>query len=478
MIKRIISWYTPGFARSLVYMLQASEYRVADYLAWFWRARDLRRVETRKKLVMTKKATLLFIVAWIIVLFEIGLFLLFAALGVTSRLMWWGWAVAVAVAAPLITAHVLALPLWLGDLLIKKPREKKIIAEATRTIRAHRAVRIGIAGSYGKTTFKEMLATILATGKKVAATPGNMNTPLGISRFVAKLQGDEDVLIFEMGEYYPGDIAELCQMVRPEIGVITGINEAHLSKFKTLERTTATIYELADFVGDKPVYKNGDNPLVRQKSARDPLLYSAEGVHGWKVSGVTDDMEGVRFTVKKGTVTIKVHSQLLGVQNVGPLVACIDIARSLGLTPGQIETGIANTKSYEHRMEPKKVGAAWVIDDTYNGNSDGVKAGIAWLKKVPAKRRIYVTPGLVEQGARTRDVHYAMGKQLAEANIDVVVLMKNSTTTFIEEGLKDGGFAGRLQVIADPLQFYANIEHFVAAGDVLLMQNDWTDNYA
>jgi UDP-N-acetylmuramyl pentapeptide synthase len=127
-------------------------------------------------------------------------------------------------------------------------------------------------------------------------------------------------------------------------------------------------------------------------------------------------------------------------------------------------------------MEPKKLHGAWVIDDTYNGNSDGVKAGLELLKNSKAKRRIYVTPGLVEQGGKTKQVHEAIGRQAAES-ADMVVLMKNSVTDFIVSGLEKAKFKGEILTIDDPLEFYTNLEHFVAAGDVVLMQNDWTDNY-
>lgn len=475
-MKRILSWFSPHFARNIVYMLQSSEYNATEYLAWFWRARNISAVATRKQLVMTNKAKLLLLLAWLIAAVELIVIAGLALLALAHPLWWVGVAAAILI-APSLMAHLLVVPLWLGYLVVQKPRERKIIAHATAAVAKHRGFKIGIAGSYGKTTCKEMLATILGEAKKVAATPGNMNTPLGISRFVNRLAGDEDILIFEMGEYYPGDVALLCQMVGPELGIITGINEAHLSKFKTLDRTVATIYELADFLGDKPVYKNGENKLVRQTSPQDPLLYTMDGVNGWKVSDVTSDIDGVRFVAKNGRTTVTAHSALLGLQNIGPLVACIDIATTLGLTPQQIEAGIAKTKAFEHRMEPKLVGGAWVIDDTYNGNSDGVYAGIAWLKTVPAKRRVYVTPGLVEQGAKTQEVHERIGQQLADV-ADVVVLMQNSVTPYIKAGLEKAGFTGVVQMVQDPLTFYSNLEHVVAAGDVVLMQNDWTDNYA
>jgi UDP-N-acetylmuramoyl-tripeptide--D-alanyl-D-alanine ligase len=471
-MKQILSWYWPTFGRSLVYMLQASEYKLNDYIAWFWKARDVRTVAVRKKLALTAKAKLLLFVTYSIIALEA------VALFVLVYIGLWPYALALFIGAPFVTVYGLAFALWAGQIFIQKPREKRIIARAKIALAAHNAYKIGIAGSFGKTTYKEMLATMLSAGKNTAATPGNMNTPLGISRFAAKLTGDEEVLIFEMGEYYPGDIAQLCDLTNPDIGIITGVNEAHLSRFKTIDRTVATIFEIADYIGDpKHVYKNGESELVRQKAGNDKLIYTRRGVNGWKVSGVQSGMDGLRFIARKGQKVVRAHSQLIGAHNVGPLVACIDIADRLGLRIREIEEGIAATKAFEHRMQPKKVGGAWIIDDTYNGNSDGVRAGIAWLASVEAKRRMYVTPGLVEQGSKTAEVHQAIGEQLASV-ADIVVLMRNSTTSFIEQGLQKGGFIGKLQIIDDPLAFYTNIEHMVAAGDVVLMQNDWTDNYA
>ncbi len=168
---------------------------------------------------------------------------------------------------------------------------------------------------------------------------------------------------------------------------------------------------------------------------------------------------------------------MIGLHTVGVTAAAISIADTLGLSTKQIEAGVAKIKPFEHRMEPKKAHGAWIIDDTYNGNSDGVKAGLSLLKDSKAKRRIYVTPGLVEQGSKTQQVHQAIGRQAAES-ADMVVWMKNSVTDFIVSGLEHAKFKGELLIIDDPLDFYTNLEHFVAAGDVVLMQNDWTDNYA
>ncbi|MDL2363049.1 MAG: hypothetical protein QFB86_01555, partial [Patescibacteria group bacterium] len=114
---------------------------------------------------------------------------------------------------------------------------------------------------------------------------------------------------------------------------------------------------------------------------------------------------------------------------------------------------------------------------TYNGNLEGIRAGTNLLKNITAKRKLYVTPGLVDQGDDTEDVHVEVGKLIAKAAPDVTILMKNSVTVYIEEGLRLGKYKGRVRLEDTPLEFYTNLSHQVAKGDLVVMQNDWTDNY-
>ena len=128
-------------------------------------------------------------------------------------------------------------------------------------------------------------------------------------------------------------------------------------------------------------------------------------------------------------------------------------------------------------MQPRVQHGAWVIDDTYNGSLEGIRAGLKLLIDLPAKRKIYVTPGLVDQGIETQRVHLEIGELIAQANPDKVVLMQNSATNYITQGLENGKYKGNLQIENDPLNFYLNLEHIVATGDLIMLQNDWTDNY-
>lgn len=465
------SMYRPLYLRTLVYMLQENLYDLRPYFDWFRRTSDFSKVMKRKKLVMTTKAKLL--LTWLWLLVALGWLMGAYLIIVKSYIV----LVAMLIAAPYILAVGLVVPIVVGTALIQRPREKKIIGAARTKLAEHKAIKIAIAGSFGKTTMKEILATILAEGKKVAATPGNMNTPLGISRFVEGLSGDEEILIFELGEYYPGDIRDLCDLVQPDMGVITGINQAHLERFKTIDKTIATIYELADYLGSKPLWVNGESGLAMDAIRDGNTAYTRKGVGRLKVQHPKTGLEGTDFQIVGGGSKLHLHSGLLGLHNVGPLAAGVDIALSLDIKPADIEAGMAKTKPFDHRMQPSLVGGIWTIDDSYNGNPDGARVAIEFLHGLTGHRRVYVTPGLVEVGPATAVVHTEIGLQLA-SKVDVVILVKNSATPFISEGLIAGGFKGEVLWYEDGLSCLNALPQVTKPGDVVLLQNDWSDNYA
>jgi UDP-N-acetylmuramoyl-tripeptide--D-alanyl-D-alanine ligase len=433
----------------------------------------------RRKLKLTQKVKLLRATLWLMWCVLIAAIAVSVYFGnMTQNYVWGLIGLGIITMLPFVLAYGIVIPLLIGRVLIQAPRERALIASASKIFETHAGRHIAIAGSFGKTTAKEILATVLSEGLSVAATPGNMNTPIGISRFARRLTGKEEVLIVELGEERAGDVARLAKLTRPDMGVITGINEAHLQSFRTLDRTVGAIFELVDYLGSRPVYKNRANTLVAEHTAKDdPYLFDAHGANGWVVSEIKTSLHGTTFVVSKGDKKIHAHTKLVGLQTIGITIAAIAIADELGLSAKQITAGLAKVEPFEHRMQPRELHGAWIIDDTYNGNSDSVRDGLKFLKSVDAKRRIYVTPGLVEQGSKTEEVHNTIGRQAAKS-ANMVVLMKNSVTDYIVNGLKKADFKGELLIVEDPLEFYTNLEHFIAAGDVVLMQNDWTDNYA
>jgi UDP-N-acetylmuramoyl-tripeptide--D-alanyl-D-alanine ligase len=474
MLAGLISIYRPNFTSVIVYMLQSTEYEPRAYLKWLVRVGDFNKVTYRRKLVKTKPARMLlgFLRLAIFAQIVIGLYLILAAGNHHENLML---GVAPIIVAPILWAYLIVVPLLLGRWFIINPSSWLKIRASRKIFARHPGVKIAVAGSYGKTSMKEMLNTVLAEGKKVAATPANKNVSVSHALFARRLKGDEEVLIIEYGEGAPGDVKRFARITKPDLAVITGLAPAHLDKYKTLKRAGQDIFSVAAFVGDQNTYVNGDSPATAGLINKNNLVYSSKGVDGWKASNYRIDIQGIRFDLANGKETIKVKSRLLGEHQVGPLAAVARIAFELGLSIKEIEAGISKIEPFEHRMSSYQLSGAWIIDDTYNGNIEGVRAGLALLKELRAKRKIYVTPGLVDQGGDEAKIHRQLGELIKASNPDEVVLMNHSVTKYISEGLD--GFEGRLVIEDDPLEFYTNIDKFVAAGDLVLMQNDWPDNY-
>jgi UDP-N-acetylmuramyl pentapeptide synthase len=460
-------------------MLQSSEYRVGPYLEWVKRTDDFGTVMKRRSLEPTRAARLLLLALRLGMLIQIVLGLLLIYLGIWHGLDGgWAFGAVIVITYPFVWAYLAAVPLLLGRELSAKPKEQRAVARSEAVFARHPGVRIAVAGSYGKTTMKELLATVLGQGLKVAATPANKNVSSSHARFAAGLDGDEDVLIIEYGEGGPGDVARFARITHPTHAVITGVAAAHLDQYKTVQAAGEDIFSLADHLKGRNVYVNGESPYVGPFIKKAYEVFDGQDALGWKITDVRPDLDGTSFTLKKGSKSLRLKTGLVGRHQVGFAALTAALALRLGLSETQVKDGIAGTEPFEHRMQPYQLAGAWIVDDTYNGNLEGIRAGTRLLAELKAKRKIYVTPGLVDQGEETERIHKEVGRLIAEAKPDLVVLMKNSVTDFIKQGLDKAGFKGELRVESDPLNFYSNLKHFVASGDLVVMQNDWTDNYA
>lgn len=477
-VEAIVSLYGPRIARTIVYMLQATEYQVAAYLRWLWRTNNFGRVMHRRTLVMTRPAKLLLIVVGVGMSLQyiVAILLALRAADTESQSLILV-ALSIFLITPILWAHLVVLPLLLGRWLIIKPYYGWQIRRSARIFAAHPAVKLAVAGSYGKTTMKEILLKVLSQGKKVAATPANKNVAISHAQFAKGLAGDEEILIIEYGEGAPGDVARFVRITKPDLGIITGVAPVHLDKYKSLKQAGEDIFTLARYLKDKNIYVNGESTAARLFIKKSHAIYDSQHVAGWTVQNIKSSLRGLHFTLNKDKTSLNLKSSLLGRHQVGPLALAAVIAHQFGLSKEQIEAGITKVQTFEHRMQPYQLSGAWIIDDTYNGNIEGMLAGLQMLKELPARRKVYITPGLVDQGEETPQVHRQLGEAIAETAPQKVVLMKNSVTDYILEGIKEGNYDGDLVIEEDPLGFYTNLSHFVAAGDLVLMQNDWPDNY-
>ena len=478
MIRGFLSLYSFNYPRIVIYMLQSTEYMVKPYLQWYWRTANFTQVARRRSLDMTRRAKLLLLMIRLGMALQIALAIVLLVYAYDER----NWqlfniGVVVLLSFPVMWAHLITIPLVLARHLIAVPLERRIVKQSAELFNKHGGIKIAVLGSYGKTTVKELLLTVLGAGKDVAATPANKNVAASHARWVRTLTGKEEVLIIEYGEGAPGDIKRFADTTKPDLAVITGVAPAHLDQYKTLEAAAQDIFSIVDVVGSENTYVNRESEPLLSYVDKNQDGYDASEAMGWKISKISVSVDKTSFVMKKGKKTLNLHSGLVGRHLVGPLAFCAAIASELGMTNKQIEKGVADTKPFEHRMQPRLLAGGWVIDDTYNGNLEGVRAGLSLLSELKAKRKIYVTPGLVDQGEQTEAIHHEVGELIADAKPDKVVLMKNSVTAFIQAGLTAKEYSGEVVIEDDPLRFYTHLDQVIAVGDVVLMQNDWTDNY-
>ncbi|HUC79034.1 MAG TPA: Mur ligase family protein [Candidatus Saccharimonadales bacterium] len=457
-------------------MLQRCEYEIKPFLNWYFKVEDFNKISIRGSLVKTSKSKLLLLFFEALILIDIlaGIYLLIRGFEL-SNLLYLFIGLIILILTPLICAMLLLVPLVLARVLVVKPRQMILIKKSADIFKNTKAIKIAVAGSFGKTTMKELLATVLSEAGEIAATPGNKNVAASHAVFAAQLTGREKFVIVEFGEGKPGDVVNFTKTISPNIGVVTGIAPAHLDKYPSVDAAADDIFSLTKKLEPKNTYVNGESDYIKKYITSKDQVYDRSGVGEWKVSNVSNGFSGISFDLSNASKKISVKSQLLGRHQIGPLSAVAVLAYSNGLSIKQIEAGLTKTKAYEHRMELKNVGGAYVIDDAYNGNLEGIKAGLNLLVELHAKRKIYVTPGLVDQGNETKKIHNQIGKLILKANPTKVVLIKNSVTDDILAGLS--GFKGELVIEENPLQFYLNLDKFLASGDLLMMQNDWPDNY-
>ena len=474
----LLSRYKPAYLTTLVYMLQSTEYQPGPYLKWYAKTNDFTDVMYRRRLEPTRPAQMLLKALRLGTLGYLVITIGLAVVGWLAQsipLVFIG--LILAGLYPFVWAYLIVVPLIIGKHFIIEPRHRQQVAAAEPIFAQAKATKIAIAGSYGKTTMKEILLTVLSEAKKVAATPANKNVAISHAQFAQSLKGDEEVLIIEYGESKPGDIAAFTKMTHPDIGIITGLAPAHLDQYKTVEAAGHDIMQLAAYLKNKNVYISGESQSLQPLITPELSVYTQQQVGDWKISQIKTALDGITFTMRRKNQTMHLASGLLGRHQVAPLALAAALGRELGLEKADVERGVAKTRPFEHRMQPRVVAGANIIDDTYNGNLEGIRAGLALLAELPAKRKIYVTPGLVDQGDQAEPVHIKIGHLIAAAKPDIVVLMQNSATNFIQIGLEEKAYAGKILIETDPLAFYTDLTSTTAAGDLVLMQNDWTDNY-
>jgi len=346
-------------------------------------------------------------------------------------------------------------------------------------------IKVGITGSYGKTSTKFILAAILSEKYRVLATPASFNTPMGLTRVIREqLDNTHQVFLAEMGARHAGDIRELIDLVHPTVGLLTSVGPQHLETFHDIETVADTKFELVEGVteaGGVACFAM-DGGWVEKLYERAECKKFASGLQGsnldMRADDVTVDPFGSQFTLRNAYgETVKCTTRLLGKHNIANIALAACCAAQLGMTMEEIARGIGRIKPVEHRLQliPGSNGTT-VIDDAFNSNPAGAKAAMEVLASFEG-RRIVVTPGMVEQGEQEAEINREFGRQMAQA-ANVAILVGKKHTQPICDGLLEAGMnPDNIHVVASLDEATSVLAKVSVAGDVVLFENDLPDNY-
>ena len=377
-------------------------------------------------------------------------------------------------------ALIQAIPLMLvlANILLY-PFEKRInnkyLKEAKEKIKQINPIIIGITGSYGKTSTKHILYHILSSIAPTLSTPGNVNTPMGITKIIReKLKPEHKYFIVEMGAYGKDSIKRLCDLTPPHHGIITAIGHAHFERFKNINTVAQAKFELANAVTYGFVIVNGDainNDLLLKYGNKTTVVHSHD---------IKQNNNGLQFDLHFEDQTHTIALPLFGTHHASNASLCFALLYKMGINTDTITAALKSTPQIQHRLEvmANKTGSI-IIDDAYNSNPTGFTAALDVLKLLKKKdgRVIIVTPGMVELGDLHDEKHFEVGVKSAEIADYVLVILPNRIKSFIQ------GFNSIAKSTQKLLTFdsFSTAKKWVDANlqqdDVILYENDLPDLY-
>lgn len=342
---------------------------------------------------------------------------------------------------------------------------------------------IGITGSYGKTSSKNILNEILNIKYTSFETPKNYNTVNGLCNTINNyLDKFNDFFIAEMGAVKVDDIKKCCKLVKPKFGILTTIGLAHLETFGTKEKIENEKFQLIESLpSDGLGILNGDDEIQLHHKINNNCKIMMIGIDNKNVDCLATNIKlsykGTNFDVVFKGDSTKYHFEtcLLGKANIYNLLTGILLGKYLGISVEQLIIAVKNIKPVEHRLQIKKLNDINLIDDAYNSNPIGSKMAVEVLGMMPGKK-IIVTPGMIELGNEQDKLNKKLGNYIALNKIDEVILVGEKQTKPIYEGLKECGYNDEnIHIINDVTIAFSLMKKLKGKETYVLLENDLPD---
>lgn len=371
---------------------------------------------------------------------------------------------------------ILCLP-FLFAMPVENLIKKHFLHKAKKKLKSFSGKKIGITGSFGKTSTKNFLYQILKEEFDVCATPKSFNTPMGVAKAILEnLKETDDFFIVEMGARHSGDIKFLSEFVGVDFGILTPIGSCHLESFGTIEKIEDAKYELCEATKDLMIFngKSRSTKKLYDRYKHKKYLVCEKGSFAY-AERVKVLPTGSQFVFVIDGKKFECATKLLGGANIDNIVVAGAMAYLLGESLFSIQKAIENLQPTPHRLELIKGEFVNVIDDSYNSNIDGFKEALKTLSAFKG-RKVVVSPGMVELGKLSEEQNFLAGQEVGKV-ADTFVVMNETN----KKSLSDGAISGGMK--AENI-FYANtrkeqqqlLKQILQKGDVVLFENDFPDN--
>ena len=360
----------------------------------------------------------------------------------------------------------------------------KYIKEAKDIIKKHKDLKIiGITGSYGKTSTKNIIASILSEKYSTVMTPQSYNTTLGVTKTIREnIKPYTEVFVCEMGASRIGDIKEICGIVKPDVSVITSIGPQHLSTIKSMENIIKEKFEIVRMAKEGALaVLNVDNQVIKENylkyiDGKEVIKYGLDESTDCYAENIVMNEDGSEFDVVIGKERIKIETKLLGKHNIYNILCAIIIAKKLGLENDEIRKAVKKVKPIEHRLELKYMSGILALDDSFNSNPEGSKMAIECLTMFNDKYRVLVTPGMVELGSKEAELNKKLGNYATKC--DFVILVGQNTTKDIKTGMDELNYKNYV-VVKDINEAFEKLMNIKKEHEnlIALIENDLPDCY-
>ncbi len=333
---------------------------------------------------------------------------------------------------------------------------------------------IGVTGSVGKTTTKEMVSLALSPRYNVMKTKGNHNSQIGLPLMMFEFSREHEAAVVEMGISDFGEMARLAQVAEPKYAVMTNIGISHISQLKSRENILKEKLHITDsFTQGSVLFLNGDDPMLadlRGMMHYDTVFYGTAPWCDFRADGITVQKGTTTFRcIAAGRESVDVTLPVLGMHNVLDALAGLAVAERLGVPLDQAAAALGDYRPLPMRQQIYHVSEVTVIDDSYNSSPDAAQSGLSVLSMFPASRRIAVLADMLQLGEHSRQAHFELGVCAVENGVDILITV-GSEAKVVAEGARSACSEIDCRVFDNNAEATEELKSFLSPGDVVLIK--------